>query len=92
MHAQYSKVLKQHLGMSAVNSTTFYETIKLLEPVVFNLLSEMCTVAKDEMRALDPSVVGSWQRAITTLDGAWLTRGRFSQNATLIFYGEKLHK
>ena len=59
MHAQYSKVLKQHLGMSAVNSTTFYETIKLLEPVVSNLLLEMCTVAKNEMRALDPSVVGS---------------------------------
>ena len=25
MYAQYSKVLKQHLGMSAVNSTTFYD-------------------------------------------------------------------
>ena len=71
MHAQYNKVLKQHLRMSAVNSITFYETIKLLEPVVFNLLSEMCTVAKDEMRALEPSVVGSWQRAIITSDGAW---------------------
>ena len=82
MHAQYSKVLIQNLGMSAVNSTTYYETIKLLDPIVSTLLSEVCTAAKDEMKALDPSTVGSWQRAITTSDGTWLTRGRFSQNCT----------
>ena len=82
MHAQYSKVLKQNLGISGVSSATFYETIKLLDPVVFTLLSEVCTAAKNEMKALDSSTVGSWQRAITTSDGAWLTRGRFSQNCT----------
>ena len=82
MHAQYSKVLKQNMGISAVNSTTFYETIKLLDPIVATLLTEMCTAAQDEMKALDSSTVGSWQRAITTSDGAWLTRGRFSQNCT----------
>ena len=82
MHAQYSKVLKQYLGISAVNSTTFYETIKLLDPIVATLLTEMCTAAKDEMKSQDPSTVGSWQRAVTTSDGAWLTRGRFSQNCT----------
>ena len=80
-HAQYSKVLKQNLGMSAVDIATFYNTIKLLHPIVHSMLSEMCKEAKDEMKALDPIVVGSWQRAITTSDGVWLTR-KFSQNAS----------
>ena len=82
MYAQYSKVLKQHLGISAVNSTTFYETIKLLDPIITTMLTEMCSEAKEEMKAQDPSTVGSWQRAITSSDGVWLTRGRFSQNCT----------
>ena len=79
MHAQYSKVLKQYMGISAVNSTT----IKLLDPIVVTLLTEMCIAARDDMKSQDLSTVGSWQRAITTSDGAWLTRGRFSQNCTL---------
>jgi len=45
IHARYHKVLKQHLGISAVNATTFYETIKLLNLIVFTLLLEMCTAA-----------------------------------------------
>jgi len=37
------------------------------------MVMEMCEMAKNEMKVLDPSTVGSWQRAITTSDGAWLT-------------------
>ena len=68
--------------ISAVNSTTFYETIKLLNPIITTLLMEMCCKAKEEMKTLDPSTVGSWQRATTMSDSAWLTRGQFSQNFT----------
>ena len=82
MHSQYNKILKQHLGMSAVNATTFYETVKLLHPIVNGMLNEMCNDAKSEIKMLDPSTVGSWQRAVTSSDGAWLTRGKFSQNCT----------
>ena len=82
MHSQYSKILKQNLGMSVVNATSFYETIKLLHPIVKTMLTEMCNNAKNEMKMLDSSVVGSWQRAITSSDGVWLTRGKFSQNCT----------
>ena len=64
-HAQYGKVLKQNLGMSAVDMATFFDTIKLLHPVVHKMLSEMCEEAKAEMKALDPTALGSWQRAIT---------------------------
>ena len=80
MHAQYHKILKQSLGMSAVNATSFYETIKLLHPIVNTMITEMCEMAKDEMKVLSPASAGSWQRAITSSDGAWLTRGKFSQN------------
>ena len=82
MHAQYNKILKQCLGMSAVNASSFYETIKLLRPIVDTMINEMCEMAKDEIKALSPRTVGSWQRAITFSDGAWLTRGKFSQNCT----------
>ena len=81
-HSQYCKVLKQCLGISSVSSCTFYDTIKLLHPVVQNMLTEMCDEAKSEMKSLGATVVGSWQRAITTSDGVWLTRGKFSQNCS----------
>lgn len=68
--------------MSVVNATTFYETIQLLHPIVDAMLMEICSKAEDEMKMLDSSMVGSWQRAITSSDGAWLTRGKFSQNCT----------
>ena len=81
-HAQYSKVLKQCMGVSSVSASIFYDTIKLIHPVVHNMLSEMCDEAKSEMRSLGPAVVGSWKRAVTTSDGVWLTRGKFSQNCS----------
>jgi len=81
-HAQYAKVLKQSLGMSSVSAQVFIDTIKLLHPVVEEMLNKMCDEAKNEMKSLGPTVVGSWERAITTSDGCWLTRGKFSQNST----------
>ena len=81
IHSQYSKILEQHLGMAAVNASTFYETIKYLHSVVTAMLISMCDDAKEEMKVKDPTEVGSWQRAITSSDGVWLTR-KFSQNCT----------
>ena len=81
-HAQYSKVLKQCLGISSVSASTFYDTIKLIHPVVHDMLTEMCDEAKSEMKSLGPAVVGSWKRAVTTSDGVWLTRSKFSQNCS----------
>ena len=70
------------MGISAVSVSSFYDTIKLLHPIVGAMVSEMCEVAKNEMKALDPTTLGSWKRAITSSDGTWLTRGKFSQNCT----------
>ena len=35
------------------------------------------------MKMLDPSKAGSWQKAVTSSDGSWLTRGKFSKSCTL---------
>ena len=82
----HSKVLKQCLGISSVSASTFYDTIKLIHPVVHGMLIEMCDEAKSEMKSLGPAVVGSWKRAVTTSDGVWLTRGKFSQNCSFLYF------
>ena len=81
-HSTYLKVLKQSLGMSAVTGEVFSATIKLLYPVVQEIMSNMCEEAKEELRAIPDYDIGSWKRAVTTADGTWLTRGYFSKNHT----------
>ena len=83
MHAQYNTILKQGMSISAVSARSFYDTIKLLNPIVGTMVSEMCEVAKNEMKALDPTIVGSWQQAITSSYGTWLTRDKFTKTVHL---------
>jgi len=45
-YAQYSKVLKQCLGMSSVSTQVFIDTIKLLQEVM------LCDKAKNEMKSV----------------------------------------
>ena len=61
--------IKTMLRCLSVSVSIFYDTIKLIHPVVHNMLSEMCDEVKNEMRSLGPAVVGSWKRAVTTSDG-----------------------
>ena len=81
MHSQYQRVLVS-LGMNCFNHQTFDETIKRISKPVLELLREQCTEAKDDMRALPPTQLGSWERAVTVSDGTWLTRGHHSRNHT----------
>jgi len=46
------------------------------------ILDGMMQDAKDEMKAMDPCELGSWERAVNCGDAAWLTRGYHSQNCT----------
>ena len=48
------------------------------------MLQEICERSKAEMKAMPAEEIGSWQNAVTTADGCWLTRGHFSQNFTFI--------
>ena len=81
-HANYTKVLEKALGMCTVNEKEFYHTLELMYPYTKEILDGMCEEAKAEMRAMDPKQLGSWERAVTSGDAAWLTRGVHSQNCT----------
>ena len=80
-YAQYEAVLGS-MGMNPVPDYRFYDTIMLLEDHTERLLDGQCEVAKQEMKNAPPDEIGSWQRAVTVADGAWMTRGHHSQNFT----------
>ena len=44
------------------------------------LIDEQCELAKQKMKEKPAAELGSFQNAVTTADGAWLTRGHHSQN------------
>lgn len=77
-----SKSLKLGLGLQVLHETNFYEIIKTIYPITKDMLEDMCNEAKDEMKAIPDDALGSFKRAITTSDGAWLTRGHHSKNFT----------
>ncbi len=81
-HGTYHNVLKHALGIDVVSPDTFYSTIERMYPVVKQMVGEMCEEAKNDMKSCDPSQLGSWNRAVTSADGAWQTRGFHSKNAT----------
>ena len=81
-YAQYHKVLAEALGMYAVSFGQFYKTLKILHPIVEDMLDEQCARAKAQMKSKPDEELGSFKRAVTNADGAWMTRGHFSQNFT----------
>ena len=81
-HAHYTKVLGKALGMCSVDEKDFYKTLEIMYPHCKAILDGMCQEVKEEMKAMDPSELGSWERAVTYGDAAWLTRGYHSQNCT----------
>ena len=81
-YAQYKKVLAHTLGMPAVSARQFYTTLELMHPHVQNMVDEQCELAKQKMKEKPAAELGSFQNAVTTADGAWLTRGHHSQNFT----------
>ena len=47
-----------------------------------SMVDEHCELAKQSMKEKPAARLGSFQNAVTTADGAWLTRGHHSQNFT----------
>ena len=81
-HAKYHRALELALGMHTVTPDQYHKTLEIMAPHVSALLDEMCEEAKQDMKCMDPSEIGSWERAVTMGDAAWLTRGFHSQNCT----------
>lgn len=76
--------LNQCLGIPALSKYRFYEVIKLMYPHIHDILSEMYNAAKEQVKNIDNSNLGSWQRAVVTSDGVWHTCGHFSKNGSFI--------
>ena len=76
------KVLKHALGVSTVPWEYFQSTLARMYPIVTALVDSMCSDAKDDIRQMDQSKLGSWSHAVTSADGTWMTRGFHSKNAT----------
>ena len=82
--AKFDRTLRQFLGISCVTKNRYYEVIKLVYPVVTDILNEMCKDEKERMKSISPDVLGSWKKAVVTSDGVWHTRGHFSKNGSFI--------
>ena len=86
--AKFDKTLRQFLGISCVTKNRYYEIIKLVYPVITDILNEMCEDEKERMKErmkeIAPDVLGSWKKAVVTSDGVWHTRGHFSKNGSFI--------
>ncbi|XP_064382851.1 uncharacterized protein LOC135331569 isoform X2 [Halichondria panicea] len=92
----YTKVLRYSLGIQSTYDDRFQDTIRTMHPVVKKMVDEMCTEAKEAMKQMKPEELGSWKRAVTVADGAWMTRGHHSKNFTFsirnYFTGELLFR
>ncbi len=78
-HATYLKTLQHTLEINAVSAPAFLDTIRTMCPVVKAMVDEQC---EEAMKHIDVTRLGSWNRAVTTADGAWMTRGYHSKNFT----------
>ena len=68
------------MGMKT-SAKRFYEVIQLIYPVVNDMLEEITTTSKDQMKPLPDHQIGLWKRGVTCSDGVWMTRGHLSKNA-----------
>ena len=50
------------------------------------MVDEHCELAKQSMKEKPAAKLGSFQNAVTTADGAWLTRGRSSELSRASMY------
>ena len=77
-HHTYYKTLKLALGIDAINPFVF---MLIIVNVIKKMADEMCEEAKSDLKSMDLAQLGSWSRAVTAADGAWMTRGYHSKNA-----------
>ncbi len=78
-HATYLKTLKHTLGIDAVSPSAFINTIKTMYPVVKAMVDEQCQEEMEAMKCIDETMLGSFMRAVTTADGAWMQELHFQR-------------
>ena len=77
-HTTYYKTLKHALGIDAVQWTIFQSTIKQM---LYKIQLTECVKIK-QIKTMNQDEFGSWSRAVTSADGAWMTHGHHSKNFT----------
>ena len=60
-YRKYQLVLAAGLGLKVASSKAFISTLKYIRPVVKNQLDTICSEAKETMKKMDSSEVGSWK-------------------------------
>ena len=73
----YHKLFGRYLGMEATSGKMFHRVIEEAYPHITDMLDEICELAKQDMKEMSCSELGSWKRAVTTSDGCWHIRGFF---------------
>ena len=75
----YETVLRRSLGIHSTYYIDFNETIRLMYPIVKQMVDEMCAESREAMKKKSPSEYGSWEKAVTVADEVWMTRGHHSE-------------
>ncbi|XP_035688740.1 uncharacterized protein LOC118424302 [Branchiostoma floridae] len=83
-YEKYSQVLGLGLGIPVFCDKTYYQILKDAYPKIHAILDKQMTDAREEMKEMDQSEIGSWSRAVTSGDGVYHTRGHHSKNMTVL--------
>eukprot|EP00058_Branchiostoma_floridae_P021983 XP_002607473.1 hypothetical protein BRAFLDRAFT_69905 [Branchiostoma floridae] len=62
----------------------YYDILTKAYPHIHDILNTKIQKARSDMKEMDPSVVGSWKKAVTSGDGVYHTRGYHSKNMTVL--------
>ena len=82
--AGYERQMSMLIGDNTVSPQTWQTFLRWVQPMVKQLLDSQIAAAHEEMKKMDPETLGSFQRAVTTSDGAWHHRGFHSGNASYV--------
>jgi len=82
--AGYERQMSMIIGDNTASPRTWQTFLHWIQPKIKQLLDTQATAAHDDMKKIDPGTLGSFQRAVTTSDGAWHHRGFHSGNASYV--------
>ncbi|XP_078695697.1 uncharacterized protein LOC144924444 [Branchiostoma floridae x Branchiostoma belcheri] len=83
-YEKYAQTLVLGLGIPVFTFKTYNEILKKAYPHIHLILEEQMKKARSQMKEMDPTAFGSWDRAVTSGDGVYHTRGHHSKNMTVL--------
>ena len=83
-YGDYQKSMGAVIGEYVFSDNAWLMFLEWIEPIIKSLLDKQCELAKESMKKLPDTQIGSFKRAVTTSDGCWQIRGHSSPNATFV--------